>query len=318
METEEFRPVVGFEGLYEVSNLGRVRSVSRMVRMSNGRNRFRVGKALKPSSGQNISKGYPCVGLYKDKKMHWIHAHRIVVSAFISSSIPDGFYTDHINRNKEDNRVCNLRLVSSTANALNRNEPKNNTSGRIGVYFVPQWRRWSSRIYIKGKQIHLGYFETFQEAVKARESAESKFWSETKQISVLPSGQGDAHGTGAIQEALLAHQAGNGALQIEPQDKQGAGMKKPASKTEPGTIKIPVESGSLVAATHWRSTTCSPSPSRVGELTKNWTGQPDLRKEIHDITFDPQQSDPGRARSCPETCQAPKLGPCTIPDTQRY
>jgi len=72
---------------------------------------------------------------------------------------------DHINRDKTDNRICNLRLSNAQNNSLNTN-PK-------GAYFNKQRNNWYSRICIKDKDIFLGYFKTEEEARQAYLSAKS-------------------------------------------------------------------------------------------------------------------------------------------------
>ena len=77
---EVWKDVVGYEGLYEVSNLGRVRSVDRKVEYSDGRVVVKRGRTLSISAGAN---GYENVRLYKDKKAKNHSVHRLVAGAFI-------------------------------------------------------------------------------------------------------------------------------------------------------------------------------------------------------------------------------------------
>lgn len=97
---EKWKPVKGYEGLYEVSNLGNVRSL-----------RFGKVKVLKirPNSG------YLLVDLRKDGKRKSLLVHRLVYTAFIGPITP-GMTVDHINGIKTDNRVENLQLLSGANN----------------------------------------------------------------------------------------------------------------------------------------------------------------------------------------------------------
>ena len=80
---------------------------------------------------------------------------------------------DHINHNKADNRVINLRSVSRLENQRNRSLSANNKSGVNGVYWAPRDKRWIAHIKIRGVNTYLGCFKSFDDAVLARQEAES-------------------------------------------------------------------------------------------------------------------------------------------------
>lgn len=82
---------------------------------------------------------------------------------------------DHVNGDRCDNRISNLRLASNTDNSRNIKRPANNTSGRIGVSFQKNSGRWRAEICVDQKRIHLGSFITFEEACAARTAAEAKY-----------------------------------------------------------------------------------------------------------------------------------------------
>lgn len=82
---------------------------------------------------------------------------------------------DHINGDKTDNRISNLRDVTTLENGKNRPKQINNTSGITGVAFVPEKKKWSARIKVSQKLIHLGYFRTKTDAAEARRAAEEKY-----------------------------------------------------------------------------------------------------------------------------------------------
>ena len=96
--------------------------------------------------------------------------HRVVWTMF-NDTPPKGMHIDHINRDKLDNRIENLRCVTPGQNILNSKLSKNNTSGVTGVRFQPRGGKWTARVMIDRKEKHLGSFETFEEAKAAREKA---------------------------------------------------------------------------------------------------------------------------------------------------
>lgn len=82
---------------------------------------------------------------------------------------------DHINQNKSDNRIENLRLSDPTLNNLNRSTGSNNTSGYKGVTYVKRINKYQATITVKGKHYRLGQYKTFEEAKYARISAEEEY-----------------------------------------------------------------------------------------------------------------------------------------------
>lgn len=111
---EIWKPVKGFEGLYEVSNRGNVRSVDRHVMLGNQYCLLK-GKPIKPFLN---STGYLRVGLSKDSKDKKYLVHRLVAEAFIPNpnNLP---CIDHINTIRDDNKVENLRWCDTAGNLTN-------------------------------------------------------------------------------------------------------------------------------------------------------------------------------------------------------
>lgn len=101
---EEWRPVPGYEGLYEVSNLGRVRSHDRWVLRGFGRKALWKGRILKPRLG---SKGHLFVTLYNEDNGSHRSVHRLVAEAFLPN--PEALpVARHLDDDKENNRLDNL------------------------------------------------------------------------------------------------------------------------------------------------------------------------------------------------------------------
>ena len=113
--SEEWRPIKDFEGLYEVSNMGRIRSIERSVTYSSGRTIHWKGKILSQKQSNN---GYLKVGLFKDGKGYNLYTHRIVATMFVDN--PDSKkYVDHINCERKDNRSANLKWCTVSENINN-------------------------------------------------------------------------------------------------------------------------------------------------------------------------------------------------------
>lgn len=85
---------------------------------------------------------------------------------------------DHINRNRLDNRICNLRACTLQENNMNKSIQCNNTSGIQGVSWDKNRNKWLVHITVNRKQIHLGYFNTIEEAAEARRQAEIEYFGE--------------------------------------------------------------------------------------------------------------------------------------------
>lgn len=99
-------------------------------------------------------------------------AHRVIWAIVHGEWPPEQI--DHINGDKQDNRLGNLRAVSNSENLKNQKRPKNNTSGIIGVYWNKQLVAWHAQIKINGKKKHLGTYQCIGAAAAARASADLK------------------------------------------------------------------------------------------------------------------------------------------------
>ena len=103
---------------------------------------------------------------------HKTRAHRIIWEMHFGA-IPDGLEIDHINRNRSDNRIENLRLA--TRHEQNLNLSKRDNSAVTGVVFNKKDNRWQSQIGFNGKHIYLGQFHSKENAIEARKNAEVKY-----------------------------------------------------------------------------------------------------------------------------------------------
>lgn len=163
---EIWKPVVDFEGIYEVSNLGRVRTNTNLPRYRNG-----IKKLV------TAGRGYLYTSLNKDNKQRKIAVHLLVAAAFLGHST-DGttnLVVDHIDDDKTNNRLSNLQILT---NRENISKQKRGTSQYTGVYWNKRASKWRSHIKLNKKQYHLGYFDTEEEAGQAYLNALKKYKDE--------------------------------------------------------------------------------------------------------------------------------------------
>lgn len=110
---ERWLPVVGYEGFYEVSDHGRVRSVDRTVKFRDGRV-FSYTSQLRSQTPQ-VPYGHMAVGLKRKGKRRTVRVHRLVLEAFVGPC-PPGMEGCHNDGNPANNHVSNLRWDTSSAN----------------------------------------------------------------------------------------------------------------------------------------------------------------------------------------------------------
>lgn len=105
-----------------------------------------------------------------------IDGHVVKLSRYLMKP-EKNMVVDHIDGDTRNNRKCNLRVCTNKENARNICRPKNNTSGFTGVRLCPSGR-YSAMIMVDRKQIRIGTYDTFEEAVEARKFAELKHFGE--------------------------------------------------------------------------------------------------------------------------------------------
>lgn len=130
------------------------------------------GRVKTRPAGTRLSTGY--IGVVVGKRRYL--AHRICWVVHFGAWPSDQI--DHINGDKADNRICNLREATNAQNGKNARTPISNTSGVCGVTYDKVNRRWRSLIKVNGRQIHLGRWQSFEDAVKARKVAEQRHFGE--------------------------------------------------------------------------------------------------------------------------------------------
>lgn len=107
---------------------------------------------------------YAKATVLRDGKKSSVSLHRFVIG-----EIDSKLQVDHINHNTLDNRLSNLRVVTVSENQLNRIGPNitNKSSGIMGISWSKRRRKWEVRIRVKHKRVHVGYFNSIEEAETA-------------------------------------------------------------------------------------------------------------------------------------------------------
>lgn len=85
---------------------------------------------------------------------------------------------DHINRDKNNNKKINLRVVVHSQNGKNRSRQYNNKSGCTGVCFDNTTQKWRARITVDNKVVYLGYYKRLDDAIRVRKEAEVRYYGE--------------------------------------------------------------------------------------------------------------------------------------------
>lgn len=160
---EQWRDVRDYEGIYQVSSFGNVRSSKRLLQTN-----------PRPD-------GYIKVDLYKKKKRKTHYVHRMVADAFLGK-IPQDRHINHINGVRSDNGIINLEYVLVRENHLHfrisRRPPE-----LLGVHAPKRKvKKYASSIRIGDKHKHLGCFDTAQAAHNAYVSAAKEIYGELKYL----------------------------------------------------------------------------------------------------------------------------------------
>jgi hypothetical protein len=150
---ETWKAIEGYEGAYEVSNLGQVRSLDRVVEGPRGPKKLK-GRVLKQ---RTHNKGYRQLKLSKDGKKKTLLVHRLVVLAFLGPPGP-GEAVDHKDGDRANNEARNLRWASQGLNNQNMKTPERNKSGVKGVSWHKAAGKWEVQVRLHGKNHYGGLF----------------------------------------------------------------------------------------------------------------------------------------------------------------
>lgn len=167
---EIFKDIPNYEGKYQVSNLGNVKSLKRRVKYWRGGYKVIKEKILKP---QKDFHGYYHVNLSKDSKTKVKKIHQLVAIAFLGHK-PNGhkLVINHKDLNKLNNNVDNLEVVTNRENSNKKHLPS--SSKYTGVSWDKEKKKWTAQIWINGKLKRLGRYKNEYNAHLAYQNALSK------------------------------------------------------------------------------------------------------------------------------------------------
>ena len=129
----------------------------------------RVPKTLEAGT-QRKSSGYLTVSVHG--RIYPVHR---VVMLMCYGFYGEGLEVDHINHVRNDNRLVNLRFVTHRGNMRNKSVSSKSTTGVTGVHFSKARKKYVAQIKVDRKVMHLGMFETLEEAAEARRQADRKY-----------------------------------------------------------------------------------------------------------------------------------------------
>lgn len=166
IEGEIWEDVKGYEGLYQISNFGRVFSLEKST-INNGFAAIKFAFFVKT----NIRCGYLVVRLFKSGNAKTYPIHRLIAINFIPN-ILNKPCINHIDRNRQNNAIENLEWVTYRENASHATKLLiTKTSPFTGVSWNKNYNKWVSYIQINKKRNHLGYFVNELDAKVAYEDA---------------------------------------------------------------------------------------------------------------------------------------------------
>ena len=162
-DQEVWKDVLGYEEIYQISSLVRVKSLSR--KSYNGKGYFNSKEKFLKS--RITTKGYYSYSLTKNNKTIDFLAHRLIAVAFIENPFSKRT-VNHKDSIRTNNSIDNLEWASYRENHCHRVSKMPKSSKYVGVSFHKITKKWESNICVLGKLIHLGIYKTEEEAYAKR------------------------------------------------------------------------------------------------------------------------------------------------------
>jgi hypothetical protein len=158
---EQWKDIPNYEGIYQASDLGRIKSLKRFVESNN--KQIIKDTILKASLN---TKGYPALGLSKNNHRKILTVHRIIAMTFLGLTKDTIGVCDHIDNNRQNNKLSNLQIISSRLNSKKDAKNKTNYNG-----VKKSQHKFCAYIKVNGKNLSLGTFDSPLEANKKYEEA---------------------------------------------------------------------------------------------------------------------------------------------------
>ena len=135
---EIWKDILGYEGKYQVSNMGRVKSLDRSVIDKKGRNHITVGRIMKPVADKQT--GHMRIGLWKNSKRRVLYVHRLVMEAFVGECL-NGMEVCHNDGDSANNRLDNLRYDTRHENMIDASKINRHPAQKLSVEDVIEIRK---------------------------------------------------------------------------------------------------------------------------------------------------------------------------------
>ena len=167
---EIWKDIPEYEGIYEISDKGIVKSLERYVDNGKGGYNLVRERILRPNRD---TAGYLHVGLHNEGKKKTTAIHQLMAVVFLAH-VPNGnnIVVDHIDNDQLNNILGNLQLITNRKNCSK--DRTGHSSDYVGVYWHKNANKWGAQIKINGKKKHLGLFMEQLEASRAYQIALSR------------------------------------------------------------------------------------------------------------------------------------------------
>jgi hypothetical protein len=165
---ERWKDISGYEGLYQISSRGNVKSLERMTKHWQGGLKLVAERILKPAPDED---GYLMVCLNKEGKRHTIKISHLVWDHFGDTPRTKNDRVDHKDNIKAHNWIENFQLLSNRQNVSKAKLRYSKTSEFTGVSWHKGKRKWQAAILVNGKHQYLGRFKDEIHAAQAYQTA---------------------------------------------------------------------------------------------------------------------------------------------------